>query len=81
MLHRLQTLRRNDGFNIADHINTYYQGDDYIRQVFENRDLAGYIVQETLSSHLIAGVPEEVEFRETYKLGDYNVTLGVQKLG
>ncbi|MFC2048381.1 isoleucine--tRNA ligase, partial [Chloroflexota bacterium] len=31
VVHRLQTMRRSAGFDIADHIITYYQGDDYIK--------------------------------------------------
>ena len=79
IVHRIQTMRRNADFNIADHIDIYYEGDDYIRQVLQNEALASYILQETLSTHLIERAPEELEFREAYKLGGYEVTLGVKK--
>ena len=81
MVHRVQTMRRAAGFDIADHIVTYYQGDDYIREVMENKTLADYIKQETLSRELVAGVPEEVDFKEVYKLSGYSVLLGVKKPG
>lgn len=78
IVHRLQTMRRSAGFDIADYIITCYQGDDYIRQVMG--DFAGYIKQETLSQQLDEGVPEEGVFKESYKLGGYQVLLGVKKL-
>jgi isoleucyl-tRNA synthetase len=81
IVHRLQTMRRSAGFDIADHIDTYYQGDSYISKVMKNKSLADYIKQETLSRRLVEGVPGEVDFRETYKLSGHEVLLGVKKLG
>jgi len=78
IVHRLQTMRRTAGFDIADHIITYYQGEDYIRQVMA--DFADYIKQETLSRQLIEGVPEEGVFTERYKLSGYDILLGVKRL-
>ena len=80
IVHRVQTMRRSAGFEIADNIVTYYQGDDYIREVMGNKTLADYIKQETLSRELIDGVPEEGVFTESFKLGGYKVLLGVKRL-
>ena len=80
IVHRLQTMRRSAGFDIADHIDTYYQGDDYVREVMKNKTLADYIKQETLSQQLVEGLPEKVDFKETYKLSGHNVLLGVKRL-
>jgi len=80
IVRRLQTMRRSAGFDIADHIETRYEGDDYIKQVMAEPALAGYIKQETLSRQLIEGLPEEVDFKESYKLSGYQVTLGVKRL-
>jgi len=77
IVHRLQTMRRSAGFDIADYIITYYQGETYIRQVME--DFADYIKQETLSRQLICGVPEQDVFTENYKLGSHDILLGVKK--
>jgi len=79
IVHRLQTMRRSAGFDIADYITTYYQGEAYIRQVME--DFADYIKQETLSRQLIYGVPEQGVFTENYKLSGYDILLGVEKRG
>jgi isoleucyl-tRNA synthetase len=80
VVRRLQTMRRSAGFDIADHITTYYQGDDYIREIMTNKTLAEYIKQETLSQKLIEGVPEEGVFKESHKLGGHEISLGVKRL-
>jgi isoleucyl-tRNA synthetase len=79
IVRRLQTMRRSAGFDISDHITTYYQGDDYIRQVLT--DFADYIKQETLSQQLVEGVPEADAFTESHKLSGHEITLGVKRLG
>ena len=78
VVRRLQTMRRSAGFDIADHIITYYQGDDYMKQVME--DFADYIKQETLSQQFIDGVPGEGVFTLRYKLSGYDILLGVKRL-
>ena len=80
IVHRLQTIRRSAGFDITDHIATYFQGEDYIRGVMADVATAEYIKQETLSKELVEGLPAEVDFKETYRLGDYDILLGVKKL-
>ena len=77
MVHRLQTMRRSAGFDIADYIITYYQGEAYIKQVVEA--FAPYIKQETLSRQLVNEVPEEGIFTRSYRLGDFDILLGVEK--
>jgi isoleucyl-tRNA synthetase len=78
IVRRLQTMRRSAGFEIADHITTYYQGEDYLRQVMT--DFADYIKQETLSEQLVEGVPEEGAFIQNYQLGGYKILLGIKRL-
>jgi len=79
IVHRLQVMRRSAGFDIADYIVTYYQGEAYMRKIMV--DFADYIKQETLSRQLIEGVPGGSVFTESYKLGDYDILLGVKKIG
>jgi len=43
IVHRLQTMRKSAGFDIADYILTYYEGDVYITRVMH--DFADYIKQ------------------------------------
>jgi len=78
IVHRLQVMRRSAEFDIADHITTYYEGDDYTKEVIAT--FADYIKQETLSRQLIEGVPQENVFRESHKLGEHNIVLGVKRL-
>ncbi|MBI2869977.1 MAG: class I tRNA ligase family protein, partial [Chloroflexi bacterium] len=78
VVHRLQTMRRAAGFDIADHIKTYYQGDEYIGGVMGS--FGDYIRQETLSDELTEGVPPDGAFRESFKLGGCQVLLGVAKV-
>jgi len=78
IVRRLQTMRRSAGFDIADHITTYYQGEAYIGQVMA--DFADYIKQETLSQKLVEGVPQEGVFTESHKLSGYEISLGVKRL-
>jgi isoleucyl-tRNA synthetase len=80
IVHRVQTMRRSAGFDIADHIATYYQGDTHIRAIMGNEDLADYIKQETLSREIVEGVPKDADYTETYKLSGYNLLLGVKRL-
>ena len=78
VVHRLQTMRRSAGFDIADYITTYYQGDDYVRQVIAS--FTDYIKQETLSRQLVEGIPEQDVFTESYKLSGHEILLGVKRL-
>jgi isoleucyl-tRNA synthetase len=78
IVRRLQNMRRSAGFDIADHITTYYQGEAYIRQVMT--DFADYIKQETLSRELVEEVPREGVFSERHKLSGYEIALGVERL-
>jgi isoleucyl-tRNA synthetase len=75
---RLQTMRRSAGFDIADHIVTCYQGDDYIKKVMS--DFADYIKQETLSKELVEGAPGTGAFSESHKLSGHEIRLGVRRL-
>jgi isoleucyl-tRNA synthetase len=78
IVHRLQTMRRSAGFEIADHIVIYYQGGDYIRQVMT--EFADYIRQETLAERLLEQAPEPGAFTESHKLGEHKVSLSVKRL-
>ncbi|MBI2860955.1 MAG: isoleucine--tRNA ligase [Chloroflexi bacterium] len=78
IVHRLQTMRRSAGFDIADHIITCYQGDDFVGQVMTG--FADYVRQETLSESLEAGEPEDGAFVERHKLAGHEIVLGVKKV-
>jgi isoleucyl-tRNA synthetase len=77
IVHRLQTMRRSAGFDIADYISTYYQGEAHIRQVMEG--FSSYIKLETLSHQLIEGEAEEGAYTERLRIDGYEVVLGVKR--
>jgi len=79
IVHRIQTMRRNSGFEIADHISIYYRGDDYIMSVIAQ--FAGYIEQETLAVSIAAGIPAEGVTPETFKLEGQEIDIAVKKAG
>jgi len=78
VVHRLQTMRRNAGFDIADHINTCYQADPPLQQAIEH--LSTYIKQETLSRELICQTPHEGTHSEQFRIHGHNITLGVARI-
>jgi isoleucyl-tRNA synthetase len=78
VVHRLQTMRRSAGFEIADHIVIHYQGDEHIRKVMT--EFAAYVMQETLSEQLLEKAPEPGAFTESHKLGEHKVSLSVKRL-
>jgi isoleucyl-tRNA synthetase len=78
IVRRLQMMRRSAGFEIADHITTYYQADVYIKGVMAG--FTDYIKQETLSERLVDGAPEEGAYTESFKLEGHELLVGVKKL-
>ena len=77
LVHRLQTMRRAAGFDIADTIETWYEGDVEVRRVMEAHD--EYIRQETLSRALVAGGAED-GYSEEQAVEGHKVRLTVRKL-
>ncbi len=77
IVHRLQTMRRTAGYEIADHIRMYYEGDAYFVQSISA--FADYIRQETLSDDIDEGIPHDVDLREDHKISGYSISLGIKK--
>lgn len=78
VVHRLQTMRRNAGFDITDYIVTSYQAAPPLQQAIEN--LSGYVKQETLSHQLICRTPEESDFVDQHRIHGHQITLGVRRI-
>jgi isoleucyl-tRNA synthetase len=74
----VRDLRRSAGFDITDHIVTYYEGDADFIQVISS--FADYIMQETLSRELVEGIPPDADRQEAYKLAGKSIILGVKKV-
>ncbi len=78
LAHRIQNLRKRAGFEITDHIVTYYQGPEDVARVM--RDHADYIMAETLSNGLpFEPAPEEAT-SESSEVEGMEVTLAVQRV-
>ena len=77
LVHRVQNMRRSAGFDIADHIVTYYQGDVGLDSVMEAH--GEYVRQETLSRRVLKSVPPPDSHVESHTLDGLDVTLGVKR--
>jgi isoleucyl-tRNA synthetase len=77
LVRRIQTMRRQADFDIADRIITYYQGDEKISAVMQEHD--SYISRETLSADILNELPDEEACIESFKLDGHEVVLGVKK--
>ncbi|MCL2678829.1 MAG: isoleucine--tRNA ligase [Dehalococcoidia bacterium] len=77
IVHRLQNIRKTAGFEIADYITSYFQCDDYVRQVIVG--FGAYIRHETLSREIILEAPPAEAFVEEHKLDGHVIVMGVLK--
>jgi len=77
IVHRIQGMRRDAGYEIEDHIITYFSSDAYLFQVISA--FADYIMQETLSIELSEGIPQDTDQQATMKLGGYVLELAIKK--
>ncbi|MCL0043381.1 DUF5915 domain-containing protein [Dehalococcoidia bacterium] len=78
VVHRIQTMRREADFDIADRIITYYEGDETLADVIVEH--SNYISEETLSSELILAPPPEGVFSQSVKINNLAIDLGVKKI-
>ncbi len=77
LVHRLQTMRKNASFDIADYIVTYYQGSEELCRIMDKH--GGYVRQETLSRELVAGPPPAGAYVEEQKIAGQAITLAVER--
>jgi len=71
-------MRRNAGFDITDHIITYYQAKGpLIDQMV--REFADYIKRETLSEELINGVSPDGTYCEEHRIASSEVSLAIKR--
>ncbi|KAA3648147.1 MAG: isoleucine--tRNA ligase [Chloroflexi bacterium] len=77
VVRRIQSMRKDAGFNIEDRITTYYQVDGDLAEVFA--EWADYIKQETLSNELVDGAVSDSAHSDTHKVDGQELVLGVEK--
>jgi isoleucyl-tRNA synthetase len=77
VVRRIQAMRKDAGFDIADRITTYYAATGELAQVFTS--WADYIKAETLTTHLVTGEPPEEAYAEKHKVEGQELMLGVKR--
>jgi isoleucyl-tRNA synthetase len=78
VVHRLQTMRRNAGYEIADHVIVYYDGSASFVQTLSA--FADYIRQETLADDMEEGIPESADLKEEHKINGLGLRLGIKRV-
>ncbi len=77
IVRRVQTMRKDAGFNIEDRITTWYVADGELADVMVA--WGDYIRAETLTTDLVAGQPPDGAYAETHKIEGMSITLGVKR--
>jgi len=77
IVHRIQNLRKDAGFDISDRITTYWQADGEVRRVLQAHEQ--YVKDETLSLALVDGSSPASAHSEQQSIDGHDVTLGVEK--
>jgi hypothetical protein len=75
IVHRIQNLRKDAGFEIADRIRVYYSGDDALREALSVHD--AYVRNETLAVDVVESVPPKGAHAETATLDGREISIAV----
>ncbi|HMO94728.1 MAG TPA: DUF5915 domain-containing protein, partial [Tepidiformaceae bacterium] len=77
LVRRIQDMRREAGFDLADRISTWVAGDADVQRVIASH--GDYIRAETLTTDLVAGGPPAEAHTASHDLEGTSVTIGVKK--
>lgn len=75
LISKIQTMRKEAGFQVTDHITVYHQGSEKLEQIF-----AGYekeICSNVLADKVAAGEPEG--YQKDWDINGESVSLGVKR--
>ncbi len=78
LVHRIQSLRKEAGFEIADRIVVTYAGDEDVRRVMTR--FVDYVSAETLAVAVREGQPAEGAYAEAQNVDGREVSLAVQQV-
>jgi len=78
IVRRIQSQRKEAGFNIADHIETYYEAAPKIAETLT--DFGDYIAAETLSVRMHKARPPEGAHVVKYKIEGEDLRIGIIKI-
>jgi len=79
IVRRLQDMRREAGFDLADRITTWYEAAPEVARVIHSQ--AAYIQGETLTTELVAGVPPAGTHSARHDLDGASVALSIRRNG
>jgi isoleucyl-tRNA synthetase len=79
LVRRIQNMRKDAGFDIADKIAIYYQAEGTVHHVFH--DWADYIKAETLAVEIDHQLIPEAAFQRKERVDGLDVMLGVKRVG
>ncbi|HEV8574414.1 MAG TPA: isoleucine--tRNA ligase [Dehalococcoidia bacterium] len=78
LVHRIQGMRKNAGFEISDRIAVYFRNSQRLRDVFATH--GAYVREETLADAIEEGAPPDGAFAEEQALEGETVTLAVRRV-
>ena len=73
---KIQTMRKDSGFEVMDNINIYCSGNEKIADIMERN--ADSIKSETLAVNIVFG--SETHFSKNWNINGEDVVLGVEKI-
>jgi isoleucyl-tRNA synthetase len=76
-VNRVQNMRKEAGYNVADRIVVYYKAPEEVAKAIEQ--LSDYVCGETLAVRLVANALDG-EYRRDWKVGHYDVTIAIQRV-
>ena len=79
IISKIQTMRKESGFEVIDHITVYTYGNDKIADLFRNN--AETIMAEVLAEAVEYTEPTEAEHAKAWNINGEKVTLGVKVIG
>ena len=77
VVRRVQAMRKDAGFDIADRITTYYHTGEELSAVFQSWQ--EYIMAETLTTQLISSEPVEEAYLERHTVDGQKLVLGIKR--
>ena len=78
LVHRIQGMRKNAGFEISDRIIIFHSESELLRRIFATHD--AYIREETLADDIIEGPPPGDAYSEEQAIDGEKVMLGVRRV-
>jgi isoleucyl-tRNA synthetase len=79
LVSKIQTMRKEAGFEVQDHMDVYESGNDRIRGILEKFE--NQLKKEVLAETLRYGMPDADAFSKEWTVNGERVMLAVRKRG